>query len=89
MYLRVFMVKLTSKCPIDTGNMVGHIYEPLRLGTYEASVTIAAPAIKGDYAGYVNYARKSPHRGWIDNQIEATNRVIESNINYDIYKEEE
>jgi len=80
------MSALVGKCPIDTGNMVGHIYQPVKLGTNEASITVAAPATKGDYAGYVNYARKSPHKGWIEQQILSTNRVVESNINYDIYK---
>jgi len=85
-YLDNFFVRLRAQCPIDTSNMLKHIALDEQTEKY-AEITIAAPAKTGDYSGYVNYARKSPHKGWVEDEIKAANHIVESNINYDIYEE--
>lgn len=35
-----------------------------------------------DYAYDVNYANKSPHKGWIQNQIKQTARIFNAKITY-------
>jgi hypothetical protein len=37
---------------------------------------------KGDYAYFVNYANKSPHQYWIQNQINQTARIFNARITF-------
>lgn len=53
------------------------------------SRTKKAPAIKGtrqgvlsDYAYDVNYANYSPHKGWVQDQIELTAKIVNGRVIY-------
>ncbi len=87
-FAKTLFTKLLSRCPIDTGNMVSHITLFSDIKNDQIVVTIAAPAKKGDYSKFVNYARKSPHRFWVENQIKSVENIVISNANYGLYNNE-
>ncbi len=77
---------LLNACPVDTRNMVTHISLLETPTAY--TITIEAPyktnkkckktSYNGmhNYAGAVNYAGRSPHKYWVEKQIELTKRIM-------------
>lgn len=85
-YWMQLFANLLNSCPVDTRNMITHIslYEtPTEYGIlveapYATNPKSKKKSYKGlhNYAGAVNYAKKSPHYHWIENQIEYTKQIM-------------
>ena len=83
---------LINACPVDTRNMVTHIALYETPSAYE--IVIAAPyalnpKVKkqpqngvGNYAGAVNFANRSPHKGWVEREIDYTNKIMNARTKY-------
>lgn len=83
---------LVNASPVDTRNMQTHIvmYEdadnfvievnaPFSTRPRSKTATING---KSDYAYDVNYSKKSPHKNWIQNQINQTARIVNARVTY-------
>ena len=83
---------LLNASPVDTRNMQTHIvmFENADEFVIEVNAPYATnPKVnkefvngKSDYAYDVNYANRSPHKGWIQNQINQTARIFNARITY-------
>lgn len=83
---------LLNACPVDTRNMQTNIVMFENADEYVIEVNapymtnpkIAKETVNGksDYAYDVNYAKRSPHKGWIKDQIKQTARIVNAKVTY-------
>lgn len=91
-YWMQLFANLLNASPVDTRNMVTHIvmfenadeYVIEVNAPYATNPKVNKENVNGysDYAYAVNYANRSPHKGWIQNQITHTARLIGARITY-------
>ncbi len=83
------MLAHIKKGQVDKNTAQLSISAPMRarIGLYskKQKQVVASKKTDYDYAKHVNYARKSPHRFWIEHQIHETVNGMRSNIKYNIY----
>lgn len=90
-YMQLF-ANLVNASPVDTRNMVTHImmYETnndfiIEINApYSSNPKVAKESVNGksDYAYEVNYGSKSPHQGWVEDQIDLTAKLVGARITY-------
>lgn len=89
-YYMQLLANLLNACPVDTRNMITHIvmYETADNYVIEINAPYSTnPKVnkstingKSDYAYDVNYANRSPHKNWVEDQIKLTERIVGARV---------